>query len=81
VLVGVDDVEARVGEEAADRGDQTGAVGAGEQEARCRLVGDEAMMAARRRGRKLPLCGAISDSGASGNGNFVPASASIGTRL
>jgi heavy metal translocating P-type ATPase len=34
VLVGVDDVEAGVGEEAADRGDQARPVGAGEQQAR-----------------------------------------------
>ena len=33
VLVGVDDVEAGIGEEAADRGDQPGAVRAGEQQA------------------------------------------------
>jgi hypothetical protein len=46
MLVGVDDVEAGVGEEAADRGDQAGAVRAGEQEARCRLVGDPPIVAA-----------------------------------
>jgi hypothetical protein len=40
VLVGVDDVEAGVGEEAADGGDQAGPVGAGEQQARCRRVRD-----------------------------------------
>jgi hypothetical protein len=34
VLVGVDDVEAGFGEEAADRGDQAGPVGAGEQQSR-----------------------------------------------
>ena len=34
VLVGVDDVEAGFGEEAADRGDQPGPVGAGEQQSR-----------------------------------------------
>jgi hypothetical protein len=35
VLIGIDDVEPGVGQEAADRGDQTGPVGAGEQQARC----------------------------------------------
>jgi hypothetical protein len=40
VLIGVDDVEAGVGEEAADGGDQAGAVRAGEQQARCRRVRD-----------------------------------------
>jgi hypothetical protein len=34
VLVGVDDVAAGVGEEAADRGDQPGLVRAGEEQAR-----------------------------------------------
>jgi hypothetical protein len=34
VLVGVDDVEAGFGEEAADGGDQARPVGAGEQQAR-----------------------------------------------
>ena len=38
VLVGVDDVEPGVGEEAADRGDQPRPVGAGEQQARCRAA-------------------------------------------
>ena len=40
VLIGVDDVEPGVGEEAADGGDQPGPVGAGEQQARCRLLRD-----------------------------------------
>jgi heavy metal translocating P-type ATPase len=46
VLVGVDDVEAGVGEEAADRGDQPRPVRAGEQQARGVgwLVGDGGMM-------------------------------------
>jgi hypothetical protein len=34
VLVGVDDVAAGVGEEAADRGDQPGLIGTGEEQAR-----------------------------------------------
>jgi hypothetical protein len=34
VLIGVDDVATGVGEEAADGGDQTGPIGAGEQQAR-----------------------------------------------
>jgi hypothetical protein len=34
VLVGVDDVAAGVGEEAADRGDQSRLIGAGEEQAR-----------------------------------------------
>jgi hypothetical protein len=33
VLVGIDDVEAGIGEEAADGGDQARPVGAGEQQA------------------------------------------------
>jgi hypothetical protein len=33
VLVGVDDVATAVSEEAADRGDQAGLIGAGEQQA------------------------------------------------
>jgi hypothetical protein len=40
VLVGVDDVAAGGGEEAADRRDQPGAIGAGKQQARCRVLGD-----------------------------------------
>ena len=49
VLVGVDDVAAGVGEEAADRGDQPGLVGAGEQQARGRgLAGDAGMIAVER---------------------------------
>jgi hypothetical protein len=34
VLVGVDDVASGIGEEAADRGDQPGLIGAGEEKAR-----------------------------------------------
>ena len=45
VLVGVDDVEPGVGEEAADGGDQPRPVGAGEQQAGCGLLGDPPMMA------------------------------------
>jgi hypothetical protein len=45
VLVGVDDVEAGVGEEAADRGDQAGSVGAGKEQSRCRLVRDPGIIA------------------------------------
>jgi hypothetical protein len=45
VLVGVDDIEPGVGEEAADGGDQPRPVGAGEQQAGCGLVGDPPMMA------------------------------------
>jgi hypothetical protein len=44
VLVGVDDVEAGVGEEAADRGDQARPVRAGEQQARCGVLGDARIM-------------------------------------
>jgi hypothetical protein len=44
VLVGVDDVEAGVGEEAADRGDQPRPVRAGEQQARCGVLGDARIM-------------------------------------
>ena len=40
VLVGVDDVQSGVGEEAADPRDQSRPVGAGEQQPRCRLLGD-----------------------------------------
>jgi len=40
VLVGVDDVEACIGEEATDSGDQTRAVRAGEQQPRCRRIRD-----------------------------------------
>ncbi len=47
MLVGIDDVEAGVGKEAADGGDQARAVGTGEQQARCRgMAGDAGMMAA-----------------------------------
>jgi hypothetical protein len=45
VLVGVDDVEAGVGQEAADRGDQARLVRAGEQESGCRRDGDRGIMA------------------------------------
>ena len=37
VLVGVDDVEPGLGEEAADGGDQPRPVGAGEEQPRCRM--------------------------------------------
>jgi hypothetical protein len=47
VLVGVDDVEPGLSEEATDRGDQPGAVRAGEQQARCRLLGDPRIMPGR----------------------------------
>jgi len=40
VLVGVDDVEAGIGEEAADGGDQARPVRAGEQQARCLGIRD-----------------------------------------
>jgi hypothetical protein len=40
MLVRVDDVEARVGEEAADAGDQPRPVRAGEEQSRCRVIGD-----------------------------------------
>lgn len=40
VLVGVEDVEPGVGEKAADRGDQSRPVRAGEQQSRCRDLGD-----------------------------------------
>jgi hypothetical protein len=49
VLVGVDDVPAGLGEEAADRRDQARPVRAGEQQARCRVIGDRPIMARRRR--------------------------------
>ena len=45
VLVGVDDVEPGLGEEATDRGDQPRPVGAGEQQARCRVLGDRQIIA------------------------------------
>jgi hypothetical protein len=45
VLVGVDDVEAGIGEEAADRRDQARPVGAGEEQARCRLFRDPRIIA------------------------------------
>ena len=38
VLVGVDDVEIGIGEEAADGGDQAGPVGAGEEQPRCQML-------------------------------------------
>jgi hypothetical protein len=46
VLIGVDDVEPSLGEEAADRGDQSRPVGAGKQQARCRGIGDSRIIAA-----------------------------------
>jgi hypothetical protein len=45
VLVGVDDVEPGVGEEAADGGDQSRPVRAGEQQARCRRLSDLGIIA------------------------------------
>jgi len=54
VLIGVDDVESGRGEEAADRGDQARLVGAGEQQARCRQLGDRRMIAASAKGAMLP---------------------------
>jgi hypothetical protein len=44
VLIGVEDVEARLGEEAADRGDQPRPVRAGKQQAGCGLRGDARIM-------------------------------------
>jgi hypothetical protein len=44
VLVGVDDVESRVGEEAADPRDQARPVWAGEQQPGCLVVGDRRIM-------------------------------------
>jgi hypothetical protein len=49
VLVGVDDVEAGIGEEAADRCDQSRPVRAGKQQARCRVLRDPCMMPLRAR--------------------------------
>jgi hypothetical protein len=49
VLVGVDDVEAGIGEEAADRGDQPRPVRAGQQQARCRVLRDPCIMPLRSR--------------------------------
>jgi len=46
VLVGVEDVALRLGEEAADRGDQTGPVGAGEEQARGRRLAVDARIIA-----------------------------------
>jgi hypothetical protein len=43
VLIGVDDVATGVGEKAADGGDQTGSIGAGEQQA----GGEESVVDAR----------------------------------
>jgi hypothetical protein len=40
VLVGVDDVETRLGEETTDSGDQAGPIRTGEEQARCRRLGD-----------------------------------------
>jgi hypothetical protein len=68
VLVGVDDVETGVGEEAADRGDQPRPVRAGEEQTGCRLVGDPSMMAVRRpssaerRLRKIEFSGQVADA-------------------
>jgi hypothetical protein len=45
MLVGVDDVETGIGEEAADGGDQPRAVGAGEKQPGCGGDGDRRMMA------------------------------------
>jgi hypothetical protein len=45
VLVGIDDVEPGIGEEAADRGDQPRPVRAGEEKSRCGLLGNLPMMA------------------------------------
>jgi hypothetical protein len=46
VLIGVDDVATGIGEEAADGGDQTGLIGADEQQARGGdLAGDGGMIA------------------------------------
>jgi hypothetical protein len=39
MLICVDDVEPGLGEEAADGGNQAGTVGAGEEEARCLVIG------------------------------------------
>jgi hypothetical protein len=44
VLVGVDDVEAGIGEEAADRSDQARPVWAGKQQTRCRVLRDLRIM-------------------------------------
>jgi hypothetical protein len=45
VLIGVEDVAAGLGEEAADGGDQPGLIGAGEKQARGgRLAGDAGMI-------------------------------------
>jgi hypothetical protein len=44
MLIGVDDVETGVGEEAADGRDQPRAIGAGEQESGCVLLGDPRIM-------------------------------------
>jgi hypothetical protein len=65
VLVGVDDVEAGLGEEAADGGDQAGSVGTGEQQARGGVLAvDGGMMApvpfVRQAGR-LTACGSPPD--------------------
>jgi hypothetical protein len=44
VLVGVDDVAARIGEEAADRSDQAGLIRAGEEQAGCRRLAIDDVM-------------------------------------
>jgi hypothetical protein len=51
VLIGVDDVEPGVGEEAADGGAQPGPIWTGEQQARCRLLGDPRIIACEARDR------------------------------
>jgi hypothetical protein len=51
VLVGIDDVEAGLGEEATHGGDQPGPVGAGEQQARCRVLRESLIIA----GRLVPM--------------------------
>jgi hypothetical protein len=46
VLIGIDDVESGLGEEAADRRDQARLIGAGKQQTGCRSLGDPSMIAA-----------------------------------
>lgn len=45
MLIGVDDVEPGVGEEATDRGDQPRPVGTGKEQARCRFLDDRSIIA------------------------------------
>jgi hypothetical protein len=45
VLIGVDDIAAGVGQEGADPGDQPRSIGAGEEQPRCRKLGDTRIMA------------------------------------